>query len=88
MGPTCRAGGGSRHRLEQIAPNAVTCVEDVDFGVIDQSDPGDETAAGLLLPPGLRHLLEHSNEVLDLNTDAIAFAALTYAMDTSSVDGA
>jgi Zn-dependent M28 family amino/carboxypeptidase len=31
--------------LEQIAPNAVTYVEDVDFGVIDQSDPGDETAA-------------------------------------------
>jgi aminopeptidase Y len=30
----------------------------------------------------------NSNEVLDLNSDAIAFAALTYAMDTSSVDGA
>jgi Zn-dependent M28 family amino/carboxypeptidase len=31
--------------LQQIAPNAVTYVEDVDFGVIDQSDPGDVTAA-------------------------------------------
>jgi Zn-dependent M28 family amino/carboxypeptidase len=31
--------------LQQITPNAVTYVEDVDFGVIDQSDPGDETAA-------------------------------------------
>jgi Zn-dependent M28 family amino/carboxypeptidase len=29
----------------------------------------------------------NSNEVLDLNSDAIAFATLTYAMDTSSVDG-
>jgi hypothetical protein len=87
MGPTCRAGGGSRHRLEQIAPNAVTCVEDVDFGVIDRSDPGDETAAGLLLP-ACDTFSNNSNEVLDLNSDAIAFAALTYAMDTSSVDGA
>jgi Zn-dependent M28 family amino/carboxypeptidase len=31
--------------LEQTAPNSVTYVEDVDFGVIDQSDPGDVTAA-------------------------------------------
>ena len=31
--------------LQQIAPNAITYVEDVDFGVIDQSDPGDVTAA-------------------------------------------
>jgi Zn-dependent M28 family amino/carboxypeptidase len=31
--------------LQQISPNAVTYTEDVDFGVIDQSDPGDETAA-------------------------------------------
>jgi len=31
--------------LQQTAPNAVTYTEDVDFGVIDQSDPGDETAA-------------------------------------------
>jgi Zn-dependent M28 family amino/carboxypeptidase len=30
----------------------------------------------------------NSNEVLDLNSDAIAFATLTYAMDTSSVTGA
>jgi len=30
----------------------------------------------------------NSNEVLDLNADAIAFATLTYAMDTSSVNGA
>jgi Zn-dependent M28 family amino/carboxypeptidase len=30
--------------LQQITPNAVTYVEDVDFGVIDQSDPGDVTA--------------------------------------------
>jgi Zn-dependent M28 family amino/carboxypeptidase len=29
----------------------------------------------------------NSNEVLDLNADAIAFATLTYAMDTSSVNG-
>jgi len=29
----------------------------------------------------------NSNEVLDLNSDAIAFATLTYAMDTSSVNG-
>jgi Zn-dependent M28 family amino/carboxypeptidase len=29
----------------------------------------------------------NSNEVLDLNSDAIAFATLTYAMDTSSVTG-
>jgi hypothetical protein len=28
-----------------------------------------------------------SNEVLDLNSDAIAFATLTNAMDTSSVNG-
>ena len=27
----------------------------------------------------------NSDEVLDLNADAIAFATLTYAMDTSSV---
>jgi len=31
--------------LQQTAPNAVTYVEGVDFGVIDQSDPGDVTAA-------------------------------------------
>ena len=31
--------------LQQVAPNSVTYVEDVDFGVIDQSDPGDVTAA-------------------------------------------
>src|SRR4029453_7233686 len=31
--------------LQQTAPNAVTYTEGVDFGVIDQSDPGDETAA-------------------------------------------
>jgi Zn-dependent M28 family amino/carboxypeptidase len=31
--------------LQQIAPNQVTYTEDVDFGVIDQSDPGDVTAA-------------------------------------------
>ena len=31
--------------LQQVAPNAVTYVEDVDFGVITQSDPGDVTAA-------------------------------------------
>jgi Zn-dependent M28 family amino/carboxypeptidase len=31
--------------LEQLAPNMVTYVEDVDFGVIDQSDPGDVEAA-------------------------------------------
>jgi Zn-dependent M28 family amino/carboxypeptidase len=30
----------------------------------------------------------NSNEVLDLNSDAIAFATLTYAMDTTSVTGA
>jgi hypothetical protein len=30
--------------LQQVAPNAVTYVENVDFGVIDQSDPGDESA--------------------------------------------
>jgi Zn-dependent M28 family amino/carboxypeptidase len=30
--------------LQQTAPNSVTYVEDVDFGVIDQSDPGDVTA--------------------------------------------
>jgi len=29
----------------------------------------------------------NSNEVLDLNSDAIAFATLTYAMDVSSVTG-
>ena len=29
----------------------------------------------------------NSNEVLDLNSDAIAFATLSYAMDTSSVTG-
>jgi len=31
--------------LQQIAPNAVTYTEDVDFGPITQSDPGDVTAA-------------------------------------------
>jgi Zn-dependent M28 family amino/carboxypeptidase len=31
--------------LQQIAPNMVTYVEGVDFGVITQSDPGDVTAA-------------------------------------------
>jgi Zn-dependent M28 family amino/carboxypeptidase len=31
--------------LQQTAPNAVTYEEDVQFGVIDQSDPGDVTAA-------------------------------------------
>ena len=30
--------------LQQIAPNAVTYVEDTDFGLITQSDPGDVTA--------------------------------------------
>ncbi len=30
----------------------------------------------------------NNNEVLDLNSDAIAFATLTYAMDTSSVNSA
>ncbi len=30
--------------LEQTAPGTVSYVEDVDFGVIDQSDPGDVTA--------------------------------------------
>ena len=30
--------------LEQTAPSPTTYTEDVDFGVIDQSDPGDETA--------------------------------------------
>ena len=30
--------------LQQIAPNAVTYVEGVDFGPITQSDPGDVTA--------------------------------------------
>jgi Zn-dependent M28 family amino/carboxypeptidase len=30
----------------------------------------------------------NSNEVLDLNADAIAFATLTYVMDTGSVNGA
>jgi hypothetical protein len=29
----------------------------------------------------------NSNEVLHLNSDAIAFATLTYAIDTSSVNG-
>ena len=31
--------------LQQTAPGRVTYVQDVDFGVIDQSDPGDVTAA-------------------------------------------
>ena len=31
--------------LQQIAPGQVTYTQDVDFGVIDQSDPGDVTAA-------------------------------------------
>jgi Zn-dependent M28 family amino/carboxypeptidase len=31
--------------LQQTAPNQVTYVEGTDFGVIDQSDPGDVTAA-------------------------------------------
>jgi Zn-dependent M28 family amino/carboxypeptidase len=31
--------------LQQVAPNTVTYVEGVDFGPIDQSDPGDVTAA-------------------------------------------
>ena len=31
--------------LQQTAPNPVTYVQGVDFGVIDQSDPGDVTAA-------------------------------------------
>jgi len=31
--------------LQQIAPNSVTYTEGVDFGLIDQSDPGDVTAA-------------------------------------------
>jgi Zn-dependent M28 family amino/carboxypeptidase len=30
--------------LQQVAPNSVTYVEGTDFGVIDQSDPGDVTA--------------------------------------------
>jgi Zn-dependent M28 family amino/carboxypeptidase len=32
-------------QLRQTAPGQVTYVQDVDFGVIDQSDPGDVTAA-------------------------------------------
>ena len=32
--------------LQQTAPGTVTYVEGTDFGVIDQSDPGDVTAAG------------------------------------------
>ena len=31
--------------LQQTAPGTITYVEDVDFGVIDQSDPGNVTAA-------------------------------------------
>ena len=31
--------------LQQVAPNAVTYVQGVDFGVVTQSDPGDVTAA-------------------------------------------
>jgi PA domain len=31
--------------LQQIAPNAITYVEGVDFGPITQTDPGDVTAA-------------------------------------------
>ncbi len=31
--------------LQQTAPGQVTYVEDVDFGVVEQSDPGDVTAA-------------------------------------------
>jgi Zn-dependent M28 family amino/carboxypeptidase len=42
--------------LQQIAPGQVTYVQGVDFGVIDQSDPGDVTAAvtavDLQLGPG------------------------------------
>jgi Zn-dependent M28 family amino/carboxypeptidase len=30
--------------LQQVAPGTVTYVEDVDFGIIEQSDPGDVTA--------------------------------------------
>ena len=41
-----------------------------------------------VLPPGLRHLRNNSElQVLDLNSDAIAAATLTYAMDASSVTG-
>ena len=29
----------------------------------------------------------NNNEVLDLNTDAVAFATLTYAMSTATVNG-
>ena len=42
--------------LQQTAPNPITYTEGVDFGVIDQSDPGDVTAAvtnvDLKLGPG------------------------------------
>jgi hypothetical protein len=38
----CRELGPSA--LQQTAPNPTTYVERVDFGVIDQSDPGDITA--------------------------------------------
>ena len=31
--------------LEQITPNPTTYVEDTDFGILDQTDPGDVTAA-------------------------------------------
>jgi hypothetical protein len=31
--------------LQQVAPGTVTYVEDVDFSAIDQTDPGDVTAA-------------------------------------------
>ena len=42
---TSRSWSSVHRSLQQTAPGMVTYVEGVDFGVIDQSDPGDVTAA-------------------------------------------
>jgi hypothetical protein len=39
------------------------------------------------LPPGLRHVRQQQRRRPALNSDGIAFATLTYAMSTATVNG-
>jgi hypothetical protein len=109
MGPTCRAGGGSRQRAGGAALFRTAKVE-ITVQYVRLSALSDATEAlfedfyaarGLAFEPtafdgrydpcyhqACDTFSNNSNDVLDLNSDAIAFATLTYAMDTSSVNGA
>ena len=40
-----------------------------------------------VLPPGVRHVRQQQRPRLDVNSDAIAFAVLTYAYSTETVNG-